>query len=61
MILISDCIDIRGTAPRTNYDVAYTQDDGEGRLDFLGDVFDADYDRYIRPMTAAGSKIQLLS
>ena len=60
MILINEAIDIRGTAPRTNYDVADTQDDGEDSWNSRG-LFDAEYDRYIRPMTAAGSRPQLLS
>jgi len=61
MTFINNSMEIRGTAPRSNFDIVHTQDDGEDRWSFQGEPFDAEYDRYIHPMATAGSKPQLLS
>ncbi len=51
---------IRGTAPRTLFDILNTEDDTEGGTTSLGD-FDAEYDEYVRPRYMAGTKPTLLS
>ena len=61
MTSISISYEIRGTAPRTLFDILNTEEDSEGGTNGLRDVFDAEYDRYSHPESAAGTKPTFLS
>jgi hypothetical protein len=61
MALISISYEIRGTAPRTRFDILHTEEDFEIRMNSLGASFDSDYDEYINPIGGSGTNFGLLS
>jgi hypothetical protein len=61
MTLTSISYEIRGTAPRTRYDVLHTEEDTEGFTGRLGGSFDVEYDEYACGSTLSGNTSGLLS